>query len=186
MEDNSTNTQAPTLFQHATKFGIIMGAVAIAITFVLYAIDYSMLADWKVGILILVAYIAVVIYAGINYRNEIGGFIPYGKAFQHGFIALAIAGLISVAGNIILYTVVDPELPEKLTEAAIEKTGEMLQGFGTPEDAIDEQMEKMREEMPANFGVVGLLKGYLWGLIFYAIVAAISGLVVRKNQPEVM
>jgi hypothetical protein len=77
-------------------------------------------------------------------------------------------------------------MPQKLADAAIEKTGEMMSSFGAPEDAIDEQLDKMREEMPAQFGPVGLLKGYLMGLIFYAIVAAISGLVVRKNQPEVM
>lgn len=186
MEDNSTNTQTPTLFQHATKFGIIMGAVGFVLTLLLYAVDYTFLADWKVGLLILVAYIAVVIYAGINYRTQIGGFIPFGKAFQHGFIALAIAGLIGVAGNILLYTVIDPDMPQKLADAAIEKTGEMMSSFGAPEEAIDEQLEKMRDEMPAQFGPLGLLKGYLMGLIFYAIVAAISGVIVRKNQPEVM
>jgi cytochrome b subunit of formate dehydrogenase len=44
----------------------------------------------------------------------------------------------------------------------------------------------MKEDMPGNFGPLGLLKSYLWALIFYAVIAAISGLIVRKNQPEVM
>jgi hypothetical protein len=40
-------------------------------------------------------FIGLTIYAGINYRNEIGGFLPYGKAFQHGFVLMAVSGLIS-------------------------------------------------------------------------------------------
>jgi hypothetical protein len=186
MEDNSTNEQESTLMQHAAKFGIIMGAIGFVLTLLLYAIDYGYLADWKFGIFILVAYIGLVIYAGINYRNQIGGFIPFGKAFQHAFIALAVAGLIGVAGNLLLYTVIDPELPQKLSDVAIEKTGEMMTGFGVPEDKIDEQMAKMKEEMPAKFGAVGLLTGFMWSLIFYAALAAISGLIVRRNQPEMM
>jgi hypothetical protein len=186
MEDNTANSESPTLMQHAIKFGAIMGAVGFVLTLLLYAVDYTLLADWKIGLLILAVFIGFVIYAGINYRGQIGGFINYGKAFQHAFIALAIAGLIGVLGNMLLYTVIDPELPTKLADAAVEKTAAMLESFGTPEEAIDEAVEKMKDEMPSKFGPVGLLTGYLWALIFYAVIAAISGLVVRKNQPEVM
>lgn len=186
MEENTVNSESPTLMQHAIKFGVIMGGIGFVITLLLYAVDYTLLADWKVGLLILCIFIGLIIYAGINYRGQIGGFIAFGKAFQHAFIALAIAGLIGVLGNMLLYTVIDPELPTKLADAAVEKTAAMMESFGAPEESIDEAVEKMKEDMPSNFGPLGLLKSYLWGLIFYAVIAAISGLIVRKNQPEVM
>lgn len=186
MEDNSTNSGGPTLMQHAIKFGAIMGAVGFVLTLLLYAVDYTLLADWKVGLLIFACFIGVVIYAGINYRNSIGGFISYGKAFQHGFLALAIAGIVGVVGNILLYTIVDPELPQKLADVAIENAQAMMEKFGAPADKIDESVAQMRDDMPKKFGVVGQLTGYLWGLIFYAVIAAISSLIVRKNKPETM
>jgi tetrahydromethanopterin S-methyltransferase subunit G len=186
MEDSSTNSQEPSLVQHAIKFGAIMGGIGFALTLLLYAVDYSLLADWKVGLLTFAVYIGIVIYGGINYRNQIGGFMPYGKAFQHGFIALAFGGLIGVIGNIIVYTVIDPELPQKVADIAIENTEKMMERFGAPADKIEESMAQVREDMPKKFGAVGQLIGFLWGLIIYAIIAAISGLIVRRNKPELM
>lgn len=186
MENNSSAEQTPTLFQHAIKFGIIMGGIGIVLTLLLYAVDYSFLADWKLGVIMLLVFIGFIIYAGINYRNQIGGFIPFGKAFQHGFIALAVAGLIGTACNLLLFTVIDPELPQKLADVTIEKTAAMMEGFGVSGEQLDEQLAKMKEEMPAKFGPVGLLTQYMWSLIFYAVLALISGLIVRKNQPELM
>jgi hypothetical protein len=51
----------PTLFQHALKWGLIVGAISIALTCVAYAVDYSMLANWKFGIFVFNCSVAVVI-----------------------------------------------------------------------------------------------------------------------------
>jgi hypothetical protein len=59
------------------------------------------------------------------------------------------------------------------------------QKFGAPESSLDEVREKFNpEDVTERFTIVGQLMGFGIGLIFYAIVAAISGLFVRKNQPE--
>jgi hypothetical protein len=186
MENTTTQNASPTLVQHAIKFGGILGGVGVALTLVLYAINYSLLADWKVGIFMILLFLGLLIYAGINYRNEIGGYLSYGKAFQHGILVLAISGLINLIFNGILYNVIDPELPQKLTDVTIEKTTEMMQGFGAPEDKIDEATEQMKVDMPARYTFVGLIKGYFWALIIYVIVSAVSSLIVRKNQPELI
>lgn len=182
----ATETQSPSLVQHALRFGAIMGAIGIVITLLLYAIDYTFLADWKVGIVMILVFLGFVIYAGINYRNEAGGYLSYGKAFQHGFITLAVGGLINVIFSGILYGVIDPELPQKLTDVAVENAAKMMQSFGAPESKIDEQVAKLKEDMPARFSFVGQLKGYFWGLIIYAIISLITALFVRKAEPEEM
>jgi len=183
MEETSTPTQ-PTLFQNAIKWGLIMGAVSIVLTITFYAVDYSMLADWKFGILFILIFIGLTIYAGINYRNQIGGFMPYGKAFQHGFVMMAVCGIVSTIFMILLYTVIDPELPQKLIDASIEKAEAMMESFGVAGDQMEKALEDARKRSEGQFSAMGALKNYGFGLIFYAIIALITSLFVRKNQPE--
>ncbi len=182
MEEQNTQP-APSLVSHAVKHGVILGVISIVIVVLCYVVDLSMLATFKFLIFILLVGLGYVIYSGINYRGEIGGYMPYGKALQHGFLVLAISGLVSTIFNLLLYNVIDPDMPQKLTDAIIANTEEMMASFGAPQDTIDQQIATMRTEMVNNFGVFGLIKSYLMALIWYAIIALITSLFVRKNEP---
>src|SRR5690606_17033925 len=184
MEENATPT--PSLMNHALKWGGIFAGISIVVVMLIYAIDYTLMAGFTFILIMLAVGLGFVIYAGINYRNEIGGYIPFGKAFLHGFAVFAIGGVISSIFTILLYTVIDPDLPVNLTEAVISNTESMMQRFGAPQESIDEAVDKMREDMPNNFSAFGLIKGYFTSLIWYAILSLITGLIVKKNQPEMM
>jgi uncharacterized membrane protein (DUF106 family) len=131
----------------------------------------------------LLIYLAFTIYAGINYRNSIDGFLSYGKAFQHGLLVLAISGLVATIFNMLFYNVIDTELPQKLTDAAVENTREIMENFGTPEDAMDKALEDARKSTADRFTMGGMALGYLSILFFSAIMALISAIFVKKNQP---
>lgn len=184
MEENST--PSPTLMQHAIRWGMITAAVSIIITMLLYVIDYTLMVQLKFLFVSLAIYFGITIYAGIDYRKSIGGFLAYGKAFQHGFLILVVSGLIATFFNILLYQVIDPELPQKLVDASMENTRAMMESFGTPEEAMDEAMEQAKESTAEQFTIVGMAKGYIYIAIFSAIMALISAIFVRKNQPEAM
>jgi len=184
MEENST--PAPTLMQHAIRWGLITAAVSIIFTMLLYVIDYTLMVQMKFLFFSLAVYLGIAIYAGIDYRKSIGGFLAYGKAFQHGFLILALSGLIASIFSLLLYTVIDTELPQKLTDASLENTRAMMESFGAPEDAMDEAMEKAKESTAKQFTVSGIAMGYIYIAIFSAIMALISAIFVRKNQPEPM
>jgi hypothetical protein len=184
MEENST--PAPTLMQHAIRWGLITAAVSIILTMSLYVIDYTIMVQLKFLFFALAVYFGITIYAGIDYRKSIGGFLPYGKAFQHGFLILALSGLIASFFNILLYQVIDTELPQKLVDASIENTRAMMESFGAPEESMDEALEKARESTAEQFTIMGMAKGYIYIAIFSAIMALISAIFVRKNQPEIM
>jgi hypothetical protein len=178
--------ESPNLFQHALRWGLIVGAVSIVLTGTLYAIDYTMLANWKTGIFVFALFIGLAIYAGINYRGEAGGYLTYGKAFQHAFILMAVSGLLSTIFNIVLYTIIDPELPDKLAEATMETTRAMMERFGMPEDQMDKALEDARQRTQNQFTAVGLVMSYGIGLIIYAILSSITSIFVKKNPPEEM
>lgn len=179
-------TNSPTLFNHALKQGLILGVINIILTMLLYIADYTLMVDWKISILFFLIYIGYTIYAGIGYRKEIGGFIPFGKAFQHGYLVFIISGLLATIFNLVLYNVIDPELPGKLTEATIEKTVAMMEGFGAPEESIDKTVADTRTRMEGQFSFVGSLIGYAVILGVSAIFALITGAIVKRNQPEMM
>lgn len=177
-------TETPPLANHAVKMGVILAAISILFTVILYVVDIGLMADWKVGLVYLVIYLAYVIYAGIQYRNLSGGFLPYGKAFQHGYITLVVAGAIGILFSILLYHVIDPSIPETLTRITLEKTEEMMKGFGMPEDKLEEAMEQAEIDTPGRFTVVGLLTQFAWGLLINAVIVAITSLFVKKSPPE--
>ena len=184
MEENTA--PAPSLVNHAAKWGGILAIATILVVLLIYAVDYTMMAGFTFLLIILAVGIGFVIYAGINYRNSIGGYIPFGKAFLHGLLVFAVAGLISTGFNFIMYFVIDPDLPQNLGDAIILKTEENMANFGAPQEAIDETIAKMREDMPKSFTAFGLIKNYFTALIMYAVLSLITGVIVKKNQPEVM
>ncbi|RAV99865.1 DUF4199 domain-containing protein [Pseudochryseolinea flava] len=186
LDPNSTNSsnKYDGLVAHAAKNGVIMAAVSIAITVLLYVVDFTLLADWKIGILFMILSIGYVIYAGLQYRKEIGGFLPYGKAFQHALIFFGVSGLIALTFNGILYSFIDPDLSKNLVRITLERTEEMFKGFGMKDYQIEEKIAEMEVDLPKQFSLLGQLKAYLWSWIFYLIVGALTSLATKKNPPE--
>ena len=172
-----------TLSSHAIRYGVILGLAGIIFTVIVYIISPPMLGNPWMGLLLIVYFIYLV-YAGINYRKQIGGFIDFGKAFQHAFLLLVISAVIGTIFQMLLYSIIDPTLPEVIGDAASETARSMASRFGAPEDAIADAVEKARTDTIARLTVVGLIKGFGFGLIGYAIASAISGLIVRKREPE--
>ena len=175
---------APGLRQNAIKHGLILAAISIVLTLGYYVIDYTLLATIKIGLLSLAIFLGYGIYAGIGFRKEIGGFMSFKHAFLHGFFVFAFSAFISTIFNILLYTVIDPELGQKLTDVAVQNTEEMMRNFGMPEDQMDEALEKARTDATDRYTVGGLALGYVWALIGCAVFALISGAIVKRKRPE--
>lgn len=181
-----TSEQQPSMMSHAIRWGVIMGGIAIAFTILLYAIDYTWMVQLKFLFIALAIYLGFTIYGGINYRNSIGGFLPYGKAFVHGFTMLAVSALVATIFNLVMYNVIDTELPQKLADAAIENQRSMMESMGAPEDTIETELAKARERVENQYTVGGIALGYVFILVFSAIMALISAIFVRKNEPVEM
>lgn len=178
-------TGKSTMQSNAIKHGLILGAITIVITLAIYAIDYTMMVSLKFALFSFLIFLGYGIYAGISFRKEIGGFISFKNAFLHGFILFALSALISTIFNILLYTVIDPELGQKLTDVSVVNAEEMMRNFGIPEgEQMDQAIEKARTDAAGRFTVGGLALGYVWALIGCAVFALITGAIVKKKQPE--
>ncbi|MEO9871118.1 DUF4199 domain-containing protein [Ekhidna sp.] len=168
---------------HAIKSGLIVGVISIVLNLLIYIVNPAFLVSmWM--ILFFLIFIALVSYFGIQHRKEIGGFMAFGKAWVYSMQLLVVAGIIGTVFNILLYNVIDPELPTMLADQSVENAEAMMQNFGMPEDQMEEALEKSRNDTLDRFTVTGSIVGFLWGLIVYAILALITGAIIKKKEPE--
>lgn len=177
------NDQAQSPIQSAVRPGIILGLVSLVLTYVVYFIDSSYLASGYFGLVALVLFFALIIYFGKEYRNELGGFMTFGVAFNFSFFTILTSGVLGLIGTILLFHVIDPSLPQVLGEITFESQLEMMEKFGaSPDSLAPEVLDEMREASASNFTLVGQLKGFGIGLIAYAIIALILGAILKKRD----
>ncbi|MCM0041852.1 MAG: DUF4199 domain-containing protein [Algoriphagus sp.] len=177
------NEQAPSPIQSAVRPGLIIGLVSLVITYVAYFIDSSYLASGYFGLIALVLFFGLIIFFGKEFRKESGGFLTFGAAFNFSFFAILISGVIGLIGNILLFHVIDPTLPQVLGDLTFETQLEMMENFGqNPDSMPTEALDKMKEASASNFTLVGQLKGFGFGLVAYAIIALILGAILKKRD----
>lgn len=166
----------------ALNAGLITGLVMLVITFVVYFIDYSFLVAAWYGFAVFSLFFGLVIYFGLQYRIEIGGFMTFGTAFQFAFVTLIISGLITTFGNILLYQVINPDLSEILVKVQLENMMDMLDNFGAGDSLSSDQIKDMRTEMEEAFTIVGQISGFGISLFIYAILSLILGAIIKKRD----
>ena len=167
---------------HALKSGVIMGVVGILISLVVYIIDPLLMIKWWFSLSSLVLFIALVIYYGMQYRELTGGYLSFKKAYIYSFLAFVVAGILGLVFNIFLFHVIDPDLPEMISDAIVEQTVEMMEGFGANQEVIDQAIEDA--DTAASFTLIGQIKSFGMVLIFYALMSLISGAIIKRKEPK--
>ena len=168
------------------KSGLILGLISIAMTVLVYVVDETLMVKLWYGLIALALSLFLVSYLGIKYRNEhTGGFMSFGQAYGFSIVAMITSGIVSTIFMILLYSVIDPELPQVLGDAAYEQSLAMMKSFGADPDSLDDDMlDKMREDSMARFGVMGSVKGLIGVVIGSAILSLITGLIIKRKEPE--
>lgn len=175
--------QTQTPFQAAVRPGLITGLVAMAITYITYFIDSSFMASGWFGFGSFALFFALLIYFGAQFRKEQGGFMSFGVAFNFSFIAIFISGLVSLVGQLLLFHVIDPSLPEVLAEITFENTLKMVERFGqNPDTMPSEAIDQLRAQSENSFTIGGQIKNFGFGLIAFAIIALILAAILKKRD----
>lgn len=171
------------LLHSSIRAGVILGFISTGFTYSVYFIDFSLLASGLVGFGSLAIILGVVIYSGIQYRNELGGFMTFDRSFNFSFIALVTSALISSIASILLFNVIDPNLPIALGNVQLEKTLAMMDRFGMGSKMSIEQMNEIRLKLYDNFKVAGVVNTFgllILGSTFFALI--IGAFIKKKDQ----
>ncbi len=170
-------------FKAAIQPGLTIGLVSLALTFIAYFIDATLLGSAWFGLVALVVFFALIIYFGRQYRSELGGFMTFGVAFNFSFIAILISGIISLIGQVLLFHVIDPSLPGVLGDLAFENSLKMMENFGASPDSLPPgQLEEMRASTANQFTLKGQLTSFGIGIVIYAIIALILAAILKKRD----
>ena len=171
----------PSIRQQFLKYGTIIGIFQIIFTVSLYMIDVKLMANWWVSIVATVIYLGLGVMSVTTTRKMFEGYISFREAFSVYMLTVLFAGLIATVFSLLLYTVIDPNLPEVLTELVIEKTVGIMERIGAPDEQIDEAIKKIEESNPFSVGNVAL--SYLYTIIFNAVIGLIIAAATKKNKP---
>lgn len=170
-------------FQAAVRPGLTIGLVSLALTFIAYFIDSTLLASAWFGLVAIVIFFVLIIYFGKQYRTEIGGFMTFGTAFNYSFITMIISGLVGLVGQILLFQVIDPSLPGVLADISFESSLRMMESLGANPDSMDPAvLDDMRKTTASSYTLAGQLKNFGFGLIAYAVIALILGAILKKQD----
>ena len=166
----------------AVKYGLILGVISIFVQWLMYAAGDDVMATWWVGMLWLVAVMVIVIILGQKIRKEKGGYWSFKDAFLTLFIICTISGVMGVINQLLLFGVIDTELPARLKDVVIQKTITMMENMNAPQDKVDEVIEQMQKD-DSPYAPSKILKSsmglFVMGTIFSLIVAAI----IKKAPP---
>tara|TARA_B100001287_G_scaffold264081_1_gene255573 strand:- start:370 stop:924 length:555 start_codon:yes stop_codon:yes gene_type:complete len=178
MDSNTINYNEEVL-----KGGLIIAGVSILFTMVTYIINVELMVEWWYGLLAIVISMGLVIYIGVSFRNTTGGYMSYKESLKFTFLVFTVSYIVGAMFNILLYNVIDPTLPEVMKELTVQNTVTMLESFGTPQEAIDASIPEIEKSIEENTSPIGIIKATPWGLLFVFILAAISSIFVKKNEP---
>lgn len=162
------------------KYGIICGVVSVLFSLVAYFLDITLMSTWWYGLIILVISVIIAITGTKARREQIGGFMNYGQALLSLLVIFIISMLVATVFNILLH-VFDPTLADQLKEQTIETTVSMLEKFNTPQEVIDEQLEKLNEQ---DFGMtpLNIAKQFVGAMVFYLIISLIAAIFLKKER----
>ncbi|WP_435133307.1 DUF4199 domain-containing protein [Formosa sp. A9] len=166
----------------SANYGIYLALFLSAITILAYVINLEWLTSVWVGVGLFVVIIAFGIFAAAKTKSAQNGFISFKEAFTSYFKTIAIGVLISSAVSIVLFNFIDPEAAEFLKQQVIEKSTQMMENFGAPQEAIDQAVADMQEQN--QFETVNQLKSLAFQLVFYAVIGLIVALILKKTDPD--
>ena len=158
---------------NAIKYGLFISLITIISTFVYYIFDIEMFnTTAMIGSMVFGLFIIILLFViGIKkYReNGLGGKITFGQAFLQG-LAIGIIGYAIIAiFNYVFNAFIAPEWGPNQVEGFYN----MMEGFGLPDEALDQAVEDFQEQMtPIGMAINALQSGAIMSIIVSLIVAA--------------
>jgi hypothetical protein len=183
MEESVSVTQSSWV-EDAIKKGLILAIIHIVVFLIVYYVFPEKLTGMSYAAFILVFNLAFCFVSGNQWRNQVGGYIDFGNAFKYVFVIFVASGVIQTIFSVI-FLYIEPSFPEVMAQSQIDTSVYWAQKFGAPDESLEKMNEEFDpEELAERYKLSSLPLRFGLGLIFYAIGAAIIGLIVRKREPE--
>ena len=161
-------------------YGLINGGVAIVFTVILYLGGANTFVS-PVAYVGMALPIVVCVIGGLQIRKQRGGSLEYGEALKVTFLILIIGSLIATVFQYILFNYIDVSFREALAQVTAEQAEKLMRRFGASEDKIDKAVEDTLNKN--NYTIGRLLLGFVFGCIWWFIVALIVSAFIKRKRP---
>jgi len=169
--------QKVTTGKYALNYGLILGAISIAFSLMLFFLDMhykQSTTGTVVGILIS----ASVIMAGlIAFRKANEGFISLSEALKLGLGITLVSLILGWIYYFVLSNLLDPEMVEKRIQHGLEQA--KVENPGLSQEVLDQQYE-----MTKKFYWVGYIVAVFIQFLIGFLISLIGGLIIKKSKPE--
>jgi len=170
--------------------GVYLGILMIVLTILPLYYFASTTSFWAViigpAITGLLFPLVVAVVLTFQLRKRIGGYWNFREATTSIFTMMLVATLISSVGGLLFEKVIDPQMKERYMRNIQNNTITYLERMGTDNDDIDEQIEKIDEQIEnaSKESTVGTaLKGLVISIIVAFVISLIFGAIFKKERP---
>ena len=157
---------------HIVK-GLVISLVILVVTLTAHFTDQSQetWAKWIPNILLF----AGIIWACINYGNQMNNNVTFGNVFAHGFKVSAVVTVFTIIFSIV-FILLMPEVKEK----AFETAREQMEKGGQMSDSQIDQAIAMTQRLFYVFLIGGIILMYL----IIGCIASLIGAALAKKEPR--
>lgn len=181
MEDNKTvldhshEGEQISVKQVATKYGLILGVISIALF--LITVFAGLIGNQAMQYVGYIPTIILIIYAHKEFKAQGDGFMSYGQGLGIGTLTVTIGSLIST----VFFYVYVKFLDSSFMEIMKDKQLEGMQEQGMSDEQIDQAMEMTGSFMtPEVLSVIGILFAVFFGFILSLIISAFT----KNSNPD--
>lgn len=175
--------ESKTLKSNLIRYSLIIGFVSIVISILTYTLNEALMTKWWFGIFTIVVAIVLYVVAALSYRKDLGGYISFKQGFIFILLLAIFSTLIHTLYSLVQFNFIDPELGGRLQETIVQNSIAMMEKFNVPDEAIDEQVEKLQaNNMFSNANIIKSF--FINSLVGGVILGLIIGAIVKKKRPE--
>lgn len=165
--------------KHMVNYGLILGVISLIMGVYFYISETYFKPHWAFGVFGFIVMIVIITLAIKAFRADNGGFLTLGQALKVGIGVALVSALIGVGWNLLLTNVLVEDYPDKMM--AFQR--EMM--IESQPDMSDEQLDTAMGFMekfsnPIFTNAVQVLMGIFFGFI----ISLISGLVLKRENPN--
>lgn len=165
------------------KWGILVGLAMIVWNVLIWVAGPDYLFSLKLKFLQFAVWAALGVFAGLEKKKQLGGYIGFKDAVKPIFTTFIISSLMIAVYNYVTFVYFyDAHLMELSKQHLMEDTAWLLQLMKAPQYEIDKQLKDLNE---ADYRVTmsSAFIDYLRNLIKFFVVAAILAASIRKTAP---
>ena len=171
------------IFHYSIKKGVLLGVGICTLVLLVYIIDYSYLVHWSLSLILIALITTIVCSFGLSYRKWIGGYLGFAQSFQLTSTIFLTSYVVQLIFNILLYSVIDPELSVLMTDSIIENSESLFRSMGMSQDDIDLQILRLEKEIPIQFQTLSQLKNSWIMVVTSLIFGLIAAVIIKKEEP---